>query len=402
MLTPLKSPASHVVAVRLEGKVTKDDVGQTVKLVEAALAESERVNLLFDLTRAEGVEPVALLKDLAFGLKNLGRLYRFQQMAVITDNESLGKVVKLEDWLFRSIEIRRFASQDTDEAFNWSETKLELPPPGFEHESHDKYLELHYGERLTGYDVIRIVELIHNRYEETGPVRILACTKGMPKIGQGVLFEKLRQFKLLGLLARVAVVGPGSLATKVKALNTVIQTQLKHFPDEKIEEARNWLSDDSPQVEVLPTDSDHMFALRISGKITTSEVESSYAELLPHMKGDNATDVLLEIPYQDGITVTALYHALKLGIKHYTKVTKGIRRMAIITDSRLVTKATEVENILIQSLEERPFTFAQRDIALAWLREGRPELQAAETNYLPASETKLLAAEATTALEGSE
>jgi hypothetical protein len=411
MLTQLKSPASHVVAVRLEQKVTKDDVAQAVKLVESALEDSDRLNLLFDLTQVEGVEPAALLKDLVFGLRNLGRLYRFQQMAVITDNESLGKVVKFEDWLFKSIEIKRFASQDAEAAFNWSETKLDLPPPGFEQKPNDKYLELHYGERVTGYDITRIRDLIKERYDASGPVRVLSCFKSTPKIGQGVLYEKLRQFKLMGLLCRVAVVGPESLATRIKAFNTVIHTQLKHFTEDKMEEARTWLSDDSPEVEVLPIDADHIFALRISGKITSVEVESSYAALLPHMKKDNSTDVMLEIPYQDGITVTAFYHAIKLGIKHYSKVTKGIRRLAIITDSRLVTKATEVENILIQSIEERPFTFNQRDIALAWLSEGRAELTTTETTQLPvaeatkllaADETKLLATEATQMPEASE
>lgn len=393
MLTPLKSPASHVVAVRLEGKVTKEDVAAVVAMVEEALDKSERLNLLFDLTQTDGIEPTAVLKDLAFGMRNLGRIYRFQQMAVISDNESVGKIVAWEDWLFKSVEIKRFPSQETNQALNWIESRLDLPAPGFDHQERDGYLELHYGDQVTGYDVTRIADLIHQQYDKTGPVHILAFAKGTPKFGPGVLYEKLRQFKLISLLARCAIVGPDSLSGRVKAFNTVIHPHIKHFSEDKAEEALNWLTDDSPTVEVLPTDSENIFALRISGKITSVEVESSYAVLLPHMKGDNSTDVMLEIPYQDGITVTALYHAVKLGIKHYSKVTKGIRRLAIITDSRLLTKATEVENLLISSIEERPFTFGQREIAMAWLSEGRPLSAAPETAHLPAAEvTKLLEA----------
>lgn len=399
MLTPLKSPAPHVVAARLDGKVTKEDVTEAVKMVESALERSERVNLLFDLTQAQGVEPMALLKDLAAGMRNLGRLYRFQQMAVITDNESLGKVVKWEDWLFKSIEIRSFASHESDQAFNWIETKMELPTPGFEDRSGDRYLELHYSDRVTGYDVTRLAALIKDKYDQSGPVRLLVFTEEETRFGEGVVYEKLRQFNLMSLLARVAVVGPDSLVTRIKAMNAVIHTQIKHFARDKAEEARAWLTDESPQVEVLPIDAEHIFAMRISGKITSVEVETSYAALLPHMRGDNSTDVLLEIPYQDGITVTALYQAVKLGIKHYSKVTKGIRRLAIITDSRLITKASEIENLLIQSIEERPFTFNQRDIALAWLHEGRTGLGPCTTTELPSAEvTKLLAGGATTLL----
>lgn len=390
MFTSLKAPASHVVAVRLEGKVTADDVTGVVQLVEGALETSERVSLLFDLTQVEGIEPLALLKDLAAGLRNLGRMYRFQQMAVVTDNESLSKVVSWEDWLFRSIEIKRFTSAEREAALSWVETKLDLPPAGFTVEPNPQFLHLHFSETVTGYDVTRLAELIHQRYEESGPVLVLAQTAGTPKFGQGVLYEKMRQFKLVSLLARCAVVGPDSLSTRLKAFNTVLHTQLKHFAPERLEAAKDWLTDDSPTVEVLPTDFEHRFALRISGKITSVEVESSYAALLPHMRGDNSTDVLLEIPYQDGITLKAMYQAVKLGIKHYKKVTQGIRRLAIITDSRFLTKATEVENLLVSSVEERPFTFAQRDIAEAWLAEGRPDLEGTETKLLTGGATTLL------------
>ena len=60
--------------------------------------------------------------------------------------------------------------------------------------------------------------------------------------------------------------------------------------------------------------------------------------------------------------------------------------MAVVTDSRFLSKASEVENILIPSVEERPFTFNQRDIAVAWLDEGRPAL----TSQLDTTATKLL------------
>src|SRR5690606_37296305 len=124
-----------------EGDVTKEDVGLIIAMIEEVLERSERVNLYFDLTRLEGVKPTAFLKDLTFGIRNLGRLYRFQQMAVITDNESLGKVVEWEDWLFKSIEIRRFPSQDADIALSWIEKKLDLPSPGFSAESKDGFLQ---------------------------------------------------------------------------------------------------------------------------------------------------------------------------------------------------------------------------------------------------------------------
>lgn len=383
MLIPIKPPASHVVALAFEGDITMEDVTAVVEMLEEAMESNERVNILLDLTRLTGIKPSAVLKDLAFGLRNLGRLYRFQQMAVITDNDSVGKVVEWEDWLFRSIDIKRFSSVDRESALHWVEQRLELPAPGFAYTNQGALLLLEIKERMTGYDVTRLGDILRQHYEEFGPVRLMVKADGVPKLGEGVLYEKMRQFKLLSLMARCAIVGPNNLAGQVKAFNTVLNTRLKHFSVDSEAEAQAWVLDETPSVEVLPTDSDYQFALRISGKITSVEIESSYAALLPHLRGDNSMDLLLEVPYQDGITFQAMVKAVGLGIKHFSKLTQGIRRLALITDSRLLSKATEVENLLIPSIEERPFTFAQRDIALAWLAEGRPLLSPPITQLLP-------------------
>jgi hypothetical protein len=212
----------------------------------------------------------------------------------------------------------------------------------------------------------------------------------LPKFGPGVIYEKLRQLKLLKLVARAAVIGPESLAGKVKAVRAFVPGQVRYFNQNERDAALQWVTDTSPTVEVLPTDRSDRFCLRISGRITSVEVKSFYQALVPHLGGSNSLDVLLEIPYEDGMTVSAAFQAVKLGIKHYSQVTKGIRRLAIITDSRFLSKATEVENLLIPSVEERPFTFAQREIALAWLSEGREALPPVPTQPLPMTETKLL------------
>lgn len=373
MIEKLKSPAPHVVAAKVSGKVTKQDVSDYIKLIEDCLDESRRINLYFDLTELEGFSATALLNDLAYALKNLGRTYRFQQMAIITDNPTMVKAVEWEDWLFKTIEIQRFSGTQRDQALSWIERRVELPVAGFESFDRGGHLELRVAKEVTGHDILSLYELIHQKYEQSGPIRMLAVFQEMPKIGPGLVYEKLKQMRILNLISRYAVVGPDSLKTRVKAMSPLIQAEIRHFSPQELERAEEWIKDQTPSTQVLPTWRDDRFAIRLSGKITHVEIASFYEALLPHLRGDNSLDVLLEIPYQDGITLKALFQAIKLGLKHYQDVSKGVRRLALITDSRFLTKATEIENILWSGVEERPFTFQQRAVATAWLDEGRPE-----------------------------
>jgi SpoIIAA-like len=399
MINPVTPPAPHVVAAAFEGEITKEDIQEVIGLIESGLETSPRISLFFDLSALQGMTATAFLNDLAYALKSLGRLYRFQQVAVVTDSSKLEKLIAWEDWLFKNVELRSFTSADRDTALAWIERKLEIPEPGFSVQKKETHLAFLFGPEISGYDITRVAELIKERYEESGPVRMLAVVDQTPKFGPGFIYEKLRRFNLISLIARYAVVGPESLKSKISAVRPLFNTQMKYFAPGQMEAAEAWLNDNSPTVEVIPTGREDRFALRLSGRITSAEVEAFYAELLPLLKEDNGLDVVLEMPYEEGITLKALFKAMKLGIQHYGKVSQGVRRMALITDSRFLSKATEVENLLT-AVEERPFTFAQREIALAWLDEGREEPPALTTQLpdeqdqaaLPeADKTKLLA-----------
>lgn len=386
MLNTVQAPAPHVVAAQFQGEISKEDVDQVISQVEGALEKNRRISLFFDLSKLESITPTAFLNDLGYSLKNLGRLYRFQQMAIVTDSPKLETVLKWEAKLFKSVEIKSFTSDQANEALSWVERKPELPDPGFQVEHKEEVLIFHFGEEITGHDITHVADLIHEQYEKHGPVRMLVTIPQVPKFGPGYIYEKLRQFNLVSLVERYAVIGPATLKGKIKAINPVLKAHLKYFEPGQQEAAEAWLNDHTPSAQLLPSVRLDRFAFRISGKITKREVEQFYQALLARLGEENGLDVMLEIPYEDGITLGAIFKAIKLGLSNFSKVTTGVRRMAVVTDSRFLSKASEVENILIPSVEERPFTFNQRDIAVAWLDEGRPAL----TSQLDTTATKLL------------
>ena len=62
MIEQIKAPAPHVVSLALKGEVSKQDVEEIIELVECALENSKRVNLLFDLSEIEGITAKGLFE----------------------------------------------------------------------------------------------------------------------------------------------------------------------------------------------------------------------------------------------------------------------------------------------------------------------------------------------------
>ncbi len=386
MLEVLKPPAGHVVALSLDGRVNDEEMEIIVAQIDGALESNERINLLVDISKLRGLTPKALLVDFLYSISALGRMYRFMRMAAITDSPSLEKLIRLEDRIFSDVDIKSFSSEERDQAFGWVEAKIELPPVGLEISElpNEIGLRIEVGQEVTGYDVRRLSAKIRDWYEEHGPVNLLARVEKYPKSGPGLYYEKFHALDLIGLISKYAVLGPASLQPRIQALSAVVNVRLQLFPLEEEQRALAWLSDASPSVELLPSEHSSLVAIRMSGKITDKEIRGVYQHLLPTLNQDNGTDLLLEVPYHEGMTLRGLFETLKLGVKHLSEVTKGLRRMALITDSRWMSKALDLENLLLPGIEQRPFTFSQRPIAKAWLLEGRTE--SPMTAALPSSE----------------
>ena len=107
MLEALAAP-DHVVAFRLSGEVTGDDIETAAAAIDAALERHQRIGLYADASGLDGFTAEAFAKDLRYGLGKLGQLGRFTRSAVITDKAWLRNLARFEDRLFPQIEIRAF------------------------------------------------------------------------------------------------------------------------------------------------------------------------------------------------------------------------------------------------------------------------------------------------------
>ncbi|MFY0991903.1 STAS/SEC14 domain-containing protein [Halomonas sp. C05BenzN] len=136
MLEFIPHPAGHVVAMRVGGIVTAQELQRAIDAIEAAKRDHPVISLVAELDDLRWMTLTALLKDVGYGLTQLGDLDRYHRAAVITDKEWLKHIAHLEDRLFRALEIRTFSTREHAAAMAWVG---ELPKGAHEDPEEDGY-----------------------------------------------------------------------------------------------------------------------------------------------------------------------------------------------------------------------------------------------------------------------
>ena len=217
MIEYLKSP-KHLVAMRLSGSLTADDVAKAYEVTEKALAENERVSFYGEIEESMNLTLDGLVKDLVKGVRQLGKLSRYYRAAVVTDKSWIGALARVEGLVFSSIDVRVFPLSERDKALKWaSEAPEPLPKPEepvpsvhFIQSTSDKVFAYEVNGRLREKDIKNAVTQLRPYLEREGKVNVLARLKNFHGFDLTALFDddlaKLK-YKALSKVDRYAVVG---------------------------------------------------------------------------------------------------------------------------------------------------------------------------------------------------
>lgn len=127
MLELLPSGADHVVAMKISGRVTAPDLQVAIDAIEAVKKAQPRVSLYTELDEMRWMTFTAFLRDLGYGLTQVGDLDRYYRAAVLSDKHWVRHLARLENRLFRRMEIRAFSVRDKPKALEWVRHLPELP-----------------------------------------------------------------------------------------------------------------------------------------------------------------------------------------------------------------------------------------------------------------------------------
>jgi hypothetical protein len=240
--------AQDVIALKISGKMLRDDLMNVVDRVEASLEKNDKTHIYVEVEDFTGVDMTAMGEYLPRAFHMMGKLERFGRIAVVSDQRWVRWATKLESALLPKISYETFESAERARALAWVEGKL--------NPLHDRAIRIIETDKpdVLGYEVDGRVgaadaEAVADYFNEAlgrdRPLRLLGRIKKIESAELGALLgHKFLQMKIgmLDHVERYAIVGgPIWLCAWIQAVAPLVSTELRHFPAEKEAEAWAWL-----------------------------------------------------------------------------------------------------------------------------------------------------------------
>ena len=242
--------AKHLVAMKISGKITAEDIEKAYKAGTEALKNNERVSFFAEITDSLAFTPEGLLKDLKEGIKSLGNLSKYYRAAVVTDKGWLGALIRVEGLVFSSIDFRVFEPSERDKAFAWAS---EVPPPKpkpeeqaaaihFLQTTNPNVFAYEVNGRVRAKDVKAVVNEFKPYFDRDGKINVLAKLSDFNGFDLLAMIEDdlvRLKFKSLSKVDKYAVIGAKPWMRNLMELFYPL-TSIKLRVFDKGEEAAAW------------------------------------------------------------------------------------------------------------------------------------------------------------------
>lgn len=252
MIEILESP-KHLVAMKISGSVTADDIDRSYKATEEALMSNERVSFFAEIDATMGLTVEGVLKDLWQSLGQFGNVSKFYRAAVVTDKGWIGAMARIEGLVFSSIDVRVFAPEERGRAFAWaaeapeSLPKPEVPAPSihFLKTTNDNVFAYEVNGRLRENDIKAVVEAMKPFLEREGKFNSLVRMKEFSGFDLlAVLDDDLLKMKFgaISKIGKYAVVGPKPwMRNFLELIASIVPVELKIFDFDEEAAAWEWI-----------------------------------------------------------------------------------------------------------------------------------------------------------------
>lgn len=117
MLEMMDVGLENTVAYRVSGKITDDEMILALSTIKEKLAVYGYINIYQEVETIGGVELEAIVEKFKF-LTEVG-LSKIRKIAVVTDKKWMQKIIRLEDKIFKNIELESFSFSHKDAAITF-------------------------------------------------------------------------------------------------------------------------------------------------------------------------------------------------------------------------------------------------------------------------------------------
>lgn len=122
----IKSP-SDVLAVKLDGTITGDDLDAIMDRTEDLIAEFGKIHIYVETHGIDGLQVSALPHHMNRAFPLFGKLDRFGRVAVVADQAWMRVLTRLESALLPNISYRVYEPEEREEALGWALGREKVP-----------------------------------------------------------------------------------------------------------------------------------------------------------------------------------------------------------------------------------------------------------------------------------
>lgn len=108
-----------VLAVRITGKITGDDLHEIMNRLEVMMAVNRRVHVYAETAAIDGIEIAGLAAHIARATPLLAKLGHFGRVAVVADQAWIRILTRIESAVLPHISYRVFKPEDGATALKW-------------------------------------------------------------------------------------------------------------------------------------------------------------------------------------------------------------------------------------------------------------------------------------------
>lgn len=109
----------NVLAVRIAGKITGEDLRDIMDRLEVMMATNGQVHAYAETSSIDGIEIAGLASHIARAAPLLGKLGQFGRVAVVADQTWIRILTRMESAILPHISYRVFEPGQRDEALVW-------------------------------------------------------------------------------------------------------------------------------------------------------------------------------------------------------------------------------------------------------------------------------------------
>lgn len=116
MIELVPTGAHQVVGLRIEGRISGEDLDLAAREIDARLKVHPRISIYAEIHGLTGMSLEALAKDFRYSLAHLRDV---EKEAIVSDRRWLALLAQVGGRLFPSIDVRHFSPEDKEAALEW-------------------------------------------------------------------------------------------------------------------------------------------------------------------------------------------------------------------------------------------------------------------------------------------